>query len=62
MDGETGKASWRQGKTGMSRDWDGDPVSERYNNSGLKKQPRHSVHEGKKRKTHGLNDKRGGDE
>lgn len=42
LDGDTQRESWRQGTTGMSRDWDGDPVSTNYNKRDLKKQPHHS--------------------
>ena len=52
LDGETQKESWRQGKTGMSKDWDGDAISVNYNARDAKKKPHHQPHMGGKRKTH----------
>ena len=51
MDGDTQTVRWRQGLSGMSRDWDGDPESKNYNQAGLKPRSKHSIHEGKKRST-----------
>lgn len=51
LDGDTGKTSWRQGTTGMSRDWDGDPISSNYNLSGIKSRPTHSPKMGSQRKS-----------
>lgn len=50
LDGDTGKISWRQGRTGMSRDFDGDPVSTNHNRSGLKPRPKHSARMGRRPK------------
>jgi hypothetical protein len=52
MDGETGRESWRQGTTGFNKDWDGDPTAKNYNRSEMKPKPKHSVHQGGKRKVH----------
>lgn len=51
-DGTTGKTSWRQGTTGMSRDWDGDPIAANYNREGLKRKPKHTPHQGKREKAY----------
>jgi len=52
VDGRTGKEAWRQGTTGMSKDWDGDPVSRNYNRAGMKKQPQHHPKMGGKHRSH----------
>ena len=49
IDGDTGREVWRQGTTGMSRDWDGDAISHDYNAGKMKSKPRHKPHSGKKR-------------
>lgn len=55
IDGDTGKVSWRQGKKGFSRDFDGDPIAQNKNRKGLKDRPKHQVHEGRRpRKPHGM--------
>ena len=52
LDGDTQTVRWRQGKTGMSRDYDGDPISTNYNSKDMKSKPSHKVHMGGKRKGH----------
>jgi len=49
-DGETGKVSWRSGRSGMSRDWDGDPISKQYNRKDAKQKKTHTVHMGRRPK------------
>lgn len=44
LDGDTQRVSWRQGKRGFSRDWDGDPIAQNYNKEGLKSRPKHQPH------------------
>jgi len=51
MNGDTGKVSWRQGRKGFARDWDGEPIARNYNRSGMKTQPKHSPKSGKKSKS-----------
>jgi hypothetical protein len=46
LDGETQTARWRQGTTGFSKDYDGDPIAVNYNKRDMKRAPRHSVHTG----------------
>lgn len=54
LDGDTGKESWRSGRSGMSRDFDGDPISTNYNKKDLKPAPKHQTHKGKRpHKPHG---------
>lgn len=48
-DGATGKVSWRSGKKGFKRDWDGEPTSNNYNSKDFK--PSHKIHGGSKGKT-----------
>jgi hypothetical protein len=48
-DGNTGKVSWRSGKRGFLRDYDGDPTSNNYSNKDMAIS--HAVHSGKKRAT-----------
>jgi hypothetical protein len=48
FDGETERVSWRQGRSGFSRDWDGDPTAKNYNRSKMKKVPTHSARMGKR--------------
>lgn len=50
FDPDTGKQVWRQGLTGFSKDWDGEPIARNYNKSGLKNRPKHSVHMGMRKK------------
>lgn len=47
-DGATGKISYRQGTTGMSRDYDGDPISANFNAQDMKSSPKHHTHDGRK--------------
>ena len=49
-DGDTGKVGWRSGRSGMSRDWDGDAIATNYNKKDMKPSKTHSVHMGKKPK------------
>lgn len=49
QDGTTGKVSWRSGKKGFLRDYDGDPTSTNHNRSDFK--PSHKIHGGSKGKT-----------
>ena len=49
-DGDTGRVTWRQGTTGMLRDWDGDPIATAYNRAEAKKTPKHNPRETGKRK------------
>lgn len=51
-DGDTGKESWRQGKKGFARDWDGEPIAVNYNRSGLKNRPKHTPHSGDRKKAY----------
>lgn len=51
-DGDTGRVSWRQGKKGFSKDYDGDPIAQNYNAKDLKKQPKHRPHFGGKKRGH----------
>lgn len=51
QDGDTGKVSWRQSKSGFLRSVDGEPTSKRYQYSQMKKKPTHKVHMGHKRKS-----------
>ena len=54
LDGDTGKESWRSGRSGMSRDYDGDPTSTAYNKKDLKPAPKHQTHKGRRpHKPHG---------
>lgn len=48
QDGTTGKVSWRSGKKGFRRDWDGDATSNDYNAKDFK--PSHKIHGGSKGK------------
>jgi hypothetical protein len=50
FDGDSGKVAWRQGRSGMSKDFDGDPTAANHNRSGLKPQPKHSPRMGKRPK------------
>lgn len=50
LDGDTQKVGWRQGTTGMSKDFDGDPVAQNKNREGLKARPKHSPRMGKRPK------------
>ena len=50
IDGTTGKESWRQGSTGMLKDWDGDPISTNYNRAGMKNRPQHHAKIGAKKR------------
>lgn len=45
-DGTTGEVSWRSGRSGMSRDWDGDPIATNYNRADAKERKTHTVHMG----------------
>jgi len=55
LDGDTQKIRWRQGRTGFSKDFDGEPIAQNKNREGLKNRPRHSAHEGRKpHKPHGM--------
>lgn len=49
-DGTTGKTSWRSGRSGMGRDWDGDPIATNYNKKDMKPSKTHTVHYGRKPK------------
>lgn len=49
-DGETGKVSWRSGRSGMKRDWDGDPIARNYNRADAKERKTHTVHMGRRSK------------
>lgn len=49
-DGDTGVESWRQTSKGFLRDWDGDPIANNYNKSGLKPSPKHTPYSGRTRK------------
>ncbi len=49
-DGTTGKIGWRSGRSGMSRDWDGDPTSKNYNKKDMKPSKTHTVHRGRRSK------------
>lgn len=53
-DGTTGKVSWRGGKKGFVRDYDGDAISTVYANKDIKLS--HKVHGGNKAKTKYSND------
>ena len=44
LDGDTQKVSWRQGRKGFSKDFDGDPIAQNKNRAGLKKRPKHQAH------------------
>lgn len=46
-DGDTGTVSWRSGRSGMSKDWDGDAISTNYNRRDAKEKKTHTVHIGK---------------
>jgi hypothetical protein len=35
-DGDTGTVSWRSGRKGFRRDWDGDPITTNYNIKDMK--------------------------
>jgi hypothetical protein len=48
QDGTTGKVSWRSGKKGFVRDYDGDAISTNYSNKDMKIS--HKVHGGAKGK------------
>jgi hypothetical protein len=50
IDGDTGTISWRQVRTGMSRDDDGDPIAHNRNYSEMKPRPHHKAHIGQKKK------------
>ena len=50
-DGDTGRESWRQVKSGVLKDIDGEPTSKRYNYSQMKKKPMHRTHVGHNKKT-----------
>lgn len=50
LDGDSGKIAWRQGTTGMSKDFDGDPTAVNHNKAGLKPRPKHSPHMGRRPK------------
>jgi len=52
LDGETQTTSWRSGRKGMLRDFDGEPTSTQHNLKDLKHQPRHHVHSGSRKQTH----------
>jgi hypothetical protein len=52
IDGTTGKESWRQGTTGMSKDWDGDPIATNYGRAGMKNRPQHHPKVGSKKRGH----------
>jgi hypothetical protein len=43
----TGKVSWRGGRKGLMRDWDGKPTSHNYNKKDAKQQKSHTVHTGR---------------
>lgn len=45
-DGTTGEVSWRSGRSGMSLDWDGDPIATNYNKRDMKQHKTHTVHMG----------------
>lgn len=49
-DGDTGSVTWRSGRKGMLRDWDGDAISTRYNKKDAKVKSTHKVHRGKRPK------------
>lgn len=49
-DGETGKVSWRSGRSGMKRDWDGEPIARNYNRADAKERKTHTVHMGRRAK------------
>ena len=48
LDGDTQKVSWRQGRKGFSKDFDGDPTSTQHNKAGLKPAPKHQGHVGRR--------------
>ena len=52
LDGDTQKIGWRQGTTGMSKDYDGEPTSARHNVKDLKPRPKHHSHMGNKKEGH----------
>lgn len=52
VDGRTGKESWRQGSTGMLKDWDGDPIAINHNKAGMKNRPKHHAKMGAKKRGH----------
>ena len=45
LDGDTQKISWRQGRTGFLKDFDGEPIANNKNREGLKSRPKHQAHE-----------------
>ena len=49
-DGDTGEESWRSGRSGMARDWDGDAIATNYNKRDMKPSKTHTVHHGRKPK------------
>ena len=52
IDGETGKVSWRSVRSGMIKDYDGDPTAEHLDAGKMKSTPKHRPHVGYKRKVH----------
>ena len=50
QDGTTGNISWRQGRGGFSKDFDGEPIAQNKNYADLKNRPKHSVRMGNKKK------------
>lgn len=58
QDGDTKKVSWRSGKHGFLRDYDGDPIATNYSNRDMKVS--HKVHGGAKTKADGNAPQTGG--
>ena len=50
LDGDTGRVSWRQGLTGFSKDYDGDPTAETPNVKDMKPRPHHKIHTGRRQR------------
>ena len=42
--------SWRSGRSGMSRDWDGEPIATNYNRADAKDSKTHTVRMGVRQK------------